>query len=137
MNFRVGLGYVSPIYIEKSSFVFLCSFPVLLTCILFTAAERCLNITYIMDTKTNVNYPGWDTKFDVTVFDGTSVLQAHTFINHTDTTWKYVLIDLPAVNDLKVGNVCCGHHFLLVWRYILWSCYSLFKCLCIVIRTSL
>nr|XP_022343628.1 uncharacterized protein LOC111136803 isoform X1 [Crassostrea virginica] len=68
----------------------------------FEAAERCLNITYIMDTKTNVNYPGWDTKFEVTVLDGTSVLQAHTFINHTDTTWKYVLIDLPAVNDLKV-----------------------------------
>ena len=84
---------------------------------MFTAAERCLNITYIMDTKTNVNYPGWDTKFEVTVLDGTSVLQAHTFINHTDTTWKYVLIDLPAVNDLKVGNVGFGLHFLLVGTF--------------------
>ncbi|XP_034336959.2 uncharacterized protein [Magallana gigas] len=68
----------------------------------FEAAERCLNMTYIMDNKTNANWPQYYTKILVTVLDGETVLNEYTYSNHTDTMWRYTLVDLPAVNDLKV-----------------------------------
>lgn len=60
-------------------------------------------MTYIMDNKTNSNWPQYYTKILVTVLDGETVLNEYTYSNHTDTMWRYALVDLPAVNDLKVS----------------------------------
>ncbi|XP_061196679.1 MAM and LDL-receptor class A domain-containing protein 2-like [Saccostrea echinata] len=68
----------------------------------FEATERCLNITYIMDNKTNPSYPQYYTKLIVTVLDGESLLNEYTISGDTQTTWRNTLVDLPAVNDLKV-----------------------------------
>ncbi|XP_062592704.1 uncharacterized protein LOC134254174 [Saccostrea cucullata] len=68
----------------------------------FEATERCLNITYIMDNKTDPNYPQYYTKLIVTVLDGESVLNEYTIAGGTDIIWRHKLVDLPAVNNLKV-----------------------------------
>jgi hypothetical protein len=56
-----------------------------------------------MDNQTHPTYPQYYTKFLVTVLDGESIVKEHTYFGDTGTKWRQKLVDLPAVNDLKVS----------------------------------
>ncbi|XP_048752331.2 uncharacterized protein LOC125663930 isoform X2 [Ostrea edulis] len=92
--FASMIGYLSVIYLHTTS--------KLRTEAKFQAAERCLNISYIMDNQTHPTYPEYFTKFIVTVLDGENVLNEYTYFGDTGTKWRHKLVDLPAVNDLRV-----------------------------------
>jgi hypothetical protein len=72
-----------------------------------------------MDDQTNPTYPEYYTKFDVTVLDGESVLNEVTYFGDTGTKWQYKLVDLPAVDDLKVCSFVLGYPLILTSVYVL------------------